>query len=95
LASETPVAIQLQNSLTDSSAEHVPFSSKPIRGSWPVSSHHEPNLLCQGVHVVFVCELGRWQELIPVVLFVACEDMGKLFELLVDVCSVWPLVHGW
>jgi hypothetical protein len=34
--------------------------------------------------MVVVRELGRWQKLIPVVLFVAREDTDKLFELLVD-----------
>jgi hypothetical protein len=45
----------------------------------PTSVRHERNLLHRGVHVVVVCKLGSWQELI---LFVACENTDKL---LVDV----------
>jgi hypothetical protein len=35
--------------------------------------------------MVVVGKLGCRQELVPVVLFVACEDMDELFGLLVDV----------
>jgi hypothetical protein len=45
---------------------------------------HERYLLRRGVDVVVVGKLGCWQELIPVVLFVAHEDTDELFELLVD-----------
>jgi hypothetical protein len=34
--------------------------------------------------MVVVCELSGGQELIPVILFVAREDMDELLELLVD-----------
>jgi hypothetical protein len=37
------------------------------------------------VDVFVIGELGCRQECISVILFVACEDMDKLFELLVDV----------
>jgi hypothetical protein len=49
---------------------------------------HERNLLHRGEDVVVVHELGCWQELIPVVLFVACKDTDKLLELLVDMLSL-------
>lgn len=43
--------------------------------------------------MVIVCELSPWQELVPVILFVTCEDIDKLFEFLVDVfglaVSLW------
>jgi hypothetical protein len=45
---------------------------------------HEQNLLRRGMDVVVVRELSHRQELIPVILFVACEDTDKLFKLLVD-----------
>jgi hypothetical protein len=48
--------------------------------------------------MVVVGELGYQQELIPVVLFIACEDMDKLFELLVDVfgltVGLWMVSGG-
>jgi hypothetical protein len=50
------------------------------------------------VHVVVVHKLGHWQELIPVILFVACGDTNKLFELLVNTLGLaiglW-VVSGW
>jgi hypothetical protein len=36
------------------------------------------------VDVIVVGKLGCQQELIPVILSVACEDMDELVELLVD-----------
>jgi hypothetical protein len=49
---------------------------------------HKRHLLHRGVDMVVVGELGCWQELIPVILFIAREDTDELFELLVDSFSL-------
>jgi hypothetical protein len=48
--------------------------------------------------MVVVCELGSWQELILVVMSLACEDLDKLFEFLVDILclaiGLWVVSDG-
>jgi hypothetical protein len=67
--------------------EHMPFSSKPIWGSWPVAIMKGTCCIEECMWVV-VCKLSCWQKLIPVVLFVAREDMDKLLEFLVGAFSL-------
>jgi hypothetical protein len=50
----------------------------------PSSVRHEWDLLRRGMDVVVVHELRGRKKLVPVVLFVVCEDPDELLELLVD-----------
>jgi hypothetical protein len=60
-----------------------PVQLKPHPGELTVV-HHKQDLIHQGVDIVVVHKLSVQQELVPVILFVVCEDSDELLELLFD-----------